>query len=73
MEALIWLAAGTLSGWAAGKLMKGRDYGVTGNIILGMLGSRAGAQRLAGDAQNPNHLARERRAIFRRSPHIALR
>jgi uncharacterized membrane protein/uncharacterized membrane protein YeaQ/YmgE (transglycosylase-associated protein family) len=42
MEALIWLAAGTLSGWAAGKLMKGRDYGVTGNIILGMLGSLVG-------------------------------
>jgi len=42
MEALIWLAAGTLSGWAAGKLMKGRDYGVSGNIILGMLGSVVG-------------------------------
>ena len=42
MEALIWLAAGTLSGWAAGKLMKGRDYGVSGNIILGMLGSLVG-------------------------------
>ena len=42
MEALIWLATGTLSGWAAGKLMKGRDYGVTGNIILGMLGSLVG-------------------------------
>src|SRR5580765_7637772 len=42
MEALIWLATGTLSGWAAGKLMKGRDYGVSGNIILGMLGSLVG-------------------------------
>src|SRR5947207_2676461 len=42
MEALIWLATGTLSGWAAGKLMKGRDYGVSGNIILGMLGSVVG-------------------------------
>jgi uncharacterized membrane protein/uncharacterized membrane protein YeaQ/YmgE (transglycosylase-associated protein family) len=42
MEALIWLATGTLSGWAAGKLMKGRDYGVSGNIILGTLGSLVG-------------------------------
>src|SRR5262245_16504569 len=42
MGALIWLAAGTLSGWAAGKLMKGRDYGVSGNMILGMLGSVVG-------------------------------
>ena len=42
MEALIWLAAGTLSGWVAGKLMKGRDYGVSGNLILGTLGSVVG-------------------------------
>src|SRR5262245_2715004 len=42
MEALIWLATGTLAGWAAGKLMKGRDYGVSGNLILGMLGSVVG-------------------------------
>lgn len=42
MEALIWLATGALSGWGAGKLMKGREYGVTGNIILGLLGSLVG-------------------------------
>src|SRR5262249_36144965 len=41
-EALIWLATGTLAGWAAGKLMKGRDYGVSGNLILGLLGSLVG-------------------------------
>lgn len=42
MEALIWLATGMVSGWAAGKLMKGRDYGLTGNMILGLLGSLVG-------------------------------
>lgn len=42
MEALIWLASGVLTGWLAGKLMKGRDYGVTGNLILGVLGSLVG-------------------------------
>ena len=42
MEALIWLGSGVLTGWFAGKLMKGRDYGVTGNLILGILGSLAG-------------------------------
>src|SRR5262247_3811766 len=42
METLIWLASGALSGWVAGKLMKGRDYGVSGNIILGILGSVVG-------------------------------
>ena len=42
MEALIWLASGVASGWLAGKLMKGRDYGLTGNLILGVLGSLVG-------------------------------
>ena len=42
MEALIWIATGALAGWSAGKLMKGRDYGWTGNIILGLIGSLVG-------------------------------
>ncbi len=42
MKALIWLASGALAGWLAGKLMKGRDYGLIGNMILGLLGSLVG-------------------------------
>ena len=42
MEALIWVATGALAGWSAGMLMKGRDYGWMGNIILGLLGSLVG-------------------------------
>jgi uncharacterized membrane protein/uncharacterized membrane protein YeaQ/YmgE (transglycosylase-associated protein family) len=42
MEALIWVATGALAGWSAGKLMKGRDYGWVGNIILGLIGSLVG-------------------------------
>jgi uncharacterized membrane protein/uncharacterized membrane protein YeaQ/YmgE (transglycosylase-associated protein family) len=42
MEALIWVATGALAGWSAGKLMKGRDYGFMGNIILGLIGSLVG-------------------------------
>ena len=50
MEALIWVATGALAGWSAGKLMKGRDYGWTGNIILGLIGSLVGGwlMRLIG-------------------------
>jgi uncharacterized membrane protein/uncharacterized membrane protein YeaQ/YmgE (transglycosylase-associated protein family) len=50
MEALIWIATGALAGWSAGKLMKGRDYGWTGNIILGLIGSLVGGwiMRLLG-------------------------
>ncbi len=42
MQALIWIAVGVLAGWAAGLLMKGRDYGVVGNLILGLTGSLVG-------------------------------
>ena len=42
MQALIWVLSGLLAGWVAGKLMKGRDYGVLGNIILGLFGSVVG-------------------------------
>lgn len=42
MDLLIWLATGALAGWSAGKLMKGRDYGLFGNIIIGLLGSLVG-------------------------------
>jgi uncharacterized membrane protein/uncharacterized membrane protein YeaQ/YmgE (transglycosylase-associated protein family) len=50
MEALIWVATGALAGWSAGKLMKGRDYGWLGNIILGLIGSLVGGwiMRLLG-------------------------
>src|SRR6185295_454943 len=50
MEALIWVATGALAGWSAGKLMKGRDYGWAGNIILGLIGSLVGGwlMRLLG-------------------------
>lgn len=42
MEALIWVATGAIAGWSAGKLMKGRDYGLLGNIIIGLIGSLVG-------------------------------
>jgi len=50
MEALIWIATGAAAGWTAGKLMKGRDYGWTGNVILGLIGSLVGGwlMRLLG-------------------------
>jgi len=47
MHVLIWVAVGVLAGWAAGLLMKGRDYGVAGNLILGLIGSLVGGWVLA--------------------------
>jgi len=42
MQILIWVLTGAFAGWLAGKLMKGEDYGLAGNIILGLLGSIVG-------------------------------
>ena len=47
MHVVIWIAVGVLAGWAAGLLMKGRDFGVTGNLILGLIGSLVGGWVLA--------------------------
>lgn len=53
MEAVIWLASGLVSGWLAGRLMRGRDYGWVGNLILGVFGSLVGGWlfRLLGVVQ----------------------
>lgn len=42
MAYLIFAAVGLVAGWLAGLLMKGRDYGITGNLLLGILGSLVG-------------------------------
>jgi len=35
---VIWLAIGALAGWIAGKVMKGKGFGVIGNIVVGIIG-----------------------------------
>jgi uncharacterized membrane protein/uncharacterized membrane protein YeaQ/YmgE (transglycosylase-associated protein family) len=42
MQVLISVLTGALAGWLAGKLTKGRDYGLAGNVILGLMGSIVG-------------------------------
>ncbi|MDG2448122.1 MAG: GlsB/YeaQ/YmgE family stress response membrane protein [Saprospiraceae bacterium] len=39
---IIWLILGAISGWIAGQLMKGRGFGLVGNIVVGILGSFIG-------------------------------
>ncbi|MEI7987772.1 MAG: GlsB/YeaQ/YmgE family stress response membrane protein [Chloroflexota bacterium] len=38
----IFIVFGLVIGWLAGQIMKGRSYGVFGNIIIGTLGSVLG-------------------------------
>lgn len=39
---LVFLVIGALAGWVAGKLMKGRGFGLLGNIIVGVIGAFIG-------------------------------
>jgi uncharacterized membrane protein YeaQ/YmgE (transglycosylase-associated protein family) len=39
---IIFLAIGALAGWLAGTIMKGRGFGVIGNIVVGIVGSVLG-------------------------------
>lgn len=39
---LVWLLLGAIAGWLAGQLMKGRGFGLVGNIVVGILGSFIG-------------------------------
>lgn len=39
---LIFLAIGALAGWLAGNIMKGRGFGLIGNIIVGIVGAVLG-------------------------------
>ncbi len=39
---IIFLAVGALAGWLAGNIMKGRGFGVVGNIIVGIVGAVLG-------------------------------
>lgn len=39
---LMVLIIGALAGWLAGKLMKGRGFGIIGNIVVGIIGAVIG-------------------------------
>jgi uncharacterized membrane protein YeaQ/YmgE (transglycosylase-associated protein family) len=41
---LLWqIAIGILAGWLAGKIMRGRGYGILVDLLLGIVGSIIGA------------------------------
>ena len=35
----IWLVIGGVAGWLAGLIMKGRGFGLVGNIVVGVVGA----------------------------------
>jgi uncharacterized membrane protein YeaQ/YmgE (transglycosylase-associated protein family) len=42
MNVIYYLIIGALAGWIAGKIMKGRGFGVLGNLIVGIVGGLVG-------------------------------
>ncbi|HSD83618.1 MAG TPA: GlsB/YeaQ/YmgE family stress response membrane protein [Anaerolineae bacterium] len=42
MGILSWIIVGLIAGWLAGAVMRGRGYGVVGNIVIGIVGAVIG-------------------------------
>jgi uncharacterized membrane protein YeaQ/YmgE (transglycosylase-associated protein family) len=42
MEFVWFLLIGLLAGWIAGLVLKGRGFGIVGNLVIGVLGAVTG-------------------------------
>ncbi|BBP47081.1 membrane protein [Thiosulfatimonas sediminis] len=42
MNLIVFLMIGAIAGWLAAKLMKGRGFGLFGNLIIGVIGALIG-------------------------------
>lgn len=51
MGLLTWLIVGIIAGWLAGLVMKGRGFGLIGNMVIGIVGALVGGW-LAGTLFN---------------------
>jgi len=45
---ILWLVIGAIAGWLAGKFMKGKGFGLVGDIIVGIIGALIGGFLLGG-------------------------
>jgi uncharacterized membrane protein YeaQ/YmgE (transglycosylase-associated protein family) len=46
MNILWYLIIGGVAGWLAGQIMKGRGFGILGNIVVGIVGGIVGGMML---------------------------
>lgn len=42
MQFLIWIITGIIAGWLTGLVVKGRGFGLIGDLIIGLLGGLLG-------------------------------
>ena len=42
MNIILWIVVGIIAGWLAGKIMKGKGFGLIGDLIVGVVGAFLG-------------------------------
>jgi uncharacterized membrane protein YeaQ/YmgE (transglycosylase-associated protein family) len=42
LNILIWIITGIIAGWLAGLIVKGRGFGLLGDLIIGLIGGLLG-------------------------------
>ncbi|MCL4530138.1 MAG: GlsB/YeaQ/YmgE family stress response membrane protein [Chloroflexi bacterium] len=42
MDIILWIVIGIVAGWLAGKIMKGKGFGLIGDLIVGVVGAFLG-------------------------------
>jgi uncharacterized membrane protein YeaQ/YmgE (transglycosylase-associated protein family) len=57
MGLLAWIVVGLIAGWLAGLVVKGRGFGVIGDIILGIVGALVGGFLAAAIFGIPNAIS----------------
>jgi uncharacterized membrane protein YeaQ/YmgE (transglycosylase-associated protein family) len=55
MSFLWFLILGALAGWIAGEIMKGRGFGLLGNIVVGIIGALIGGFLFRTLGVSPNN------------------
>jgi uncharacterized membrane protein YeaQ/YmgE (transglycosylase-associated protein family) len=42
MNIILWIVSGIVAGWLTGLIMRGRGFGVIGDLVIGLIGGLLG-------------------------------
>jgi uncharacterized membrane protein YeaQ/YmgE (transglycosylase-associated protein family) len=42
MQFIIWIISGVIAGWLTGLIVKGKGFGLLGDLVIGLLGGLVG-------------------------------
>ncbi|MFL7807970.1 MAG: GlsB/YeaQ/YmgE family stress response membrane protein [Anaerolineae bacterium] len=42
IHVLVWILSGILAGWATGMIVRGRGFGIVGDLVIGLIGGLLG-------------------------------